>query len=77
MYKTHRTEGSVVPVAVRHVSPKIPVAARGGGRATWAGDNSTSDSRAFTTVERAMEPQPSEEGYPARRERGCPPAGDA
>ena len=22
MYKTHRTEGSVVPVAVRHVSPK-------------------------------------------------------
>ena len=21
MYKTHRTEGSVVPVAVRHVSP--------------------------------------------------------
>ena len=23
MYKTHRTEGSVVPVAVRHVSPKL------------------------------------------------------
>ena len=37
MYKTHRTEGSVVPVAVRHVSPKIPVAARGGGRETRAG----------------------------------------
>ena len=33
MYMTHRTVGSVVPVAVRHVSPKIPVAARGGGRA--------------------------------------------
>ena len=29
MYKTHRTEGSVVPVAVRHVSPKLPVAAQG------------------------------------------------
>ena len=27
MYKTHRTEGSVVPVAVRHVSPNV-VAAR-------------------------------------------------
>ena len=29
MYKTHRTEGSVIPVAVRHVSPKLPVAAQG------------------------------------------------
>jgi len=29
MYKTHRTEGSVVPVAVRHVSPKNPCCRKG------------------------------------------------
>ena len=27
MYTTHRTGGSVIPVAVRHVSSKFPVAA--------------------------------------------------
>jgi len=25
MYTTHRTAGSVIPVAVRHVSPKSPI----------------------------------------------------
>jgi len=34
MYKTHRTEGSVVPVAVRHVSPKNPCCRKG----RWEGN---------------------------------------
>ena len=34
MYKTHRTEGSVVPVAVRHVSPKTPCCRKG----RWEGN---------------------------------------
>ena len=32
MYTTHRTVGLVIPVAVRHVIQKLPVAAWGGGR---------------------------------------------
>ena len=52
---THRTVGSVIPVAVRHVSPKslLPQGEAGGkhGRArlaseTRAGDGPASDSRA-------------------------------